>query len=54
MFISSSPPASLFLSTADEDGPDCADTELYSEASSIMTGSRLGSKYSHSNSRISS
>uniref|UniRef100_A0A672ZPZ8 Elongator complex protein 1 n=1 Tax=Sphaeramia orbicularis TaxID=375764 RepID=A0A672ZPZ8_9TELE len=33
-----------------EDGPDCADAELYSEASSVMTGS----KYSHSNSRISS
>ncbi|XP_022615708.1 elongator complex protein 1 [Seriola dumerili] len=34
----------------DEDGPDCPDAELYSEASSVMTGS----KYSHSNSRISS
>uniref|UniRef100_A0A672GY78 Elongator complex protein 1 n=1 Tax=Salarias fasciatus TaxID=181472 RepID=A0A672GY78_SALFA len=34
----------------DEDGPDCADAELYSEASSVMTGS----KYSQSNSRISS
>uniref|UniRef100_A0A3B4TT37 Elongator complex protein 1 n=1 Tax=Seriola dumerili TaxID=41447 RepID=A0A3B4TT37_SERDU len=32
-----------------EDGPDCPDAELYSEASSVMTGS----KYSHSNSRIS-
>uniref|UniRef100_A0A672ZJ20 Elongator complex protein 1 n=1 Tax=Sphaeramia orbicularis TaxID=375764 RepID=A0A672ZJ20_9TELE len=37
-------------SSSDEDGPDCADAELYSEASSVMTGS----KYSHSNSRISS
>ncbi|XP_077387627.1 elongator complex protein 1 [Festucalex cinctus] len=34
----------------DEDGPDCADAELYSEASSVMTAS----KYSHSNSRVSS
>lgn len=38
------------LDMLDEDGPDCADAELYSEASSVMTGS----KYSHSNSRISS
>ncbi|XP_061895843.1 elongator complex protein 1 isoform X1 [Entelurus aequoreus] len=38
------------LSLLDEDGPDCADAELYSEASSVMGGS----KYSHSNSRISS
>ncbi|MCI4381664.1 hypothetical protein PGIGA_G00254560 [Pangasianodon gigas] len=42
------------LEFVDEDGPDCADAELYSEASSVLTGSRLGSKYSHSNSRISS
>ncbi|KAF5903355.1 elongator complex protein 1 [Clarias magur] len=42
------------LEFGDEDGPDCADAELYSEASSVLTGSRLGSKYSHSNSRISS
>ncbi|TSK45876.1 Elongator complex protein 1 [Bagarius yarrelli] len=42
------------LEFGDEDGPDCADAELYSEASSIMTGSRLGSRYSHSNSRVSS
>ncbi|KAM4622111.1 elongator complex protein 1 [Polymixia lowei] len=34
----------------DEDGPDLPDAELYSEASSVMTNS----KYSHSNSRISS
>lgn len=34
----------------DEDGPHCADAELYSEASSVMTGS----KYSQSNSKISS
>uniref|UniRef100_A0A7N6A4C7 Elongator complex protein 1 n=1 Tax=Anabas testudineus TaxID=64144 RepID=A0A7N6A4C7_ANATE len=34
----------------DEDGPDCPDAELYSEASSVMTNS----KYSQSNSRISS
>lgn len=33
-----------------EDGPDCPDAELYSEASSVVTGS----KYSQSNSRISS
>ncbi|XP_062281741.1 elongator complex protein 1 [Scomber scombrus] len=38
------------LNMLDEDGPDCPDAELYSEASSVMTGS----KYSHSNSRISS
>lgn len=44
----------VFLSAADEDGLDCADADLYSEASSVMTGSRVGSKYSHSNSRISS
>ncbi|KAK3526535.1 hypothetical protein QTP70_030761 [Hemibagrus guttatus] len=42
------------LEFVDEDGVDCADADLYSEASSVMTGSRLGSKYSHSNSRISS
>uniref|UniRef100_A0A672QRD3 Elongator complex protein 1 n=1 Tax=Sinocyclocheilus grahami TaxID=75366 RepID=A0A672QRD3_SINGR len=30
------------------------DAELYSEASSVLTGSHLGSKYSRSNSRISS
>uniref|UniRef100_A0AAR2JS57 Elongator complex protein 1 n=1 Tax=Pygocentrus nattereri TaxID=42514 RepID=A0AAR2JS57_PYGNA len=29
------------------------DAELYSEASSVLTGSRIGSKYSQSNSRIS-
>ncbi|KAK7881520.1 hypothetical protein WMY93_029929 [Mugilogobius chulae] len=34
----------------DEEGPDCVDAELYSEASSVLTGS----KYSQSNSRISS
>ncbi|XP_068429727.1 elongator complex protein 1 [Clinocottus analis] len=34
----------------DEDGPDCPDAELYSEASSVLTGS----KYSQSNSRVSS
>ncbi|XP_069025578.1 LOW QUALITY PROTEIN: elongator complex protein 1 [Embiotoca jacksoni] len=38
------------LDLLDEDGPDCPDAELYSEASTAMTGS----KYSHSNSRISS
>ncbi|KAI3351418.1 hypothetical protein L3Q82_020272, partial [Scortum barcoo] len=38
------------LDMLDEDGPDCPDAELYSEASSMMTGS----KYSQSNSRISS
>ncbi|XP_075904166.1 elongator complex protein 1 isoform X2 [Nelusetta ayraudi] len=38
------------LDMLDEDGPDCADAELYSEASSAASGS----KYSHSNSRISS
>uniref|UniRef100_A0A3Q2D9B7 Elongator complex protein 1 n=1 Tax=Cyprinodon variegatus TaxID=28743 RepID=A0A3Q2D9B7_CYPVA len=32
-----------------EEGPDCGDAELYSEASSVMSGS----KYSQSNSRIS-
>uniref|UniRef100_A0A7N6F7N4 Elongator complex protein 1 n=1 Tax=Anabas testudineus TaxID=64144 RepID=A0A7N6F7N4_ANATE len=38
------------LDMLDEDGPDCPDAELYSEASSVMTNS----KYSQSNSRISS
>ncbi|XP_074530734.1 elongator complex protein 1 [Halichoeres trimaculatus] len=38
------------LDMLDEDGPDCPEAELYSEASSVLTGS----KYSHSNSRISS
>ncbi|XP_076005236.1 elongator complex protein 1 [Genypterus blacodes] len=38
------------LDMLDEDGPDCPDAELYSEASSVMTAS----KYSQSNSRISS
>ncbi|XP_037833298.1 elongator complex protein 1 isoform X2 [Kryptolebias marmoratus] len=38
------------LDMLDEDGPDCPDAELYSEASSMMTAS----KYSQSNSRISS
>ncbi|XP_037531563.1 elongator complex protein 1 [Nematolebias whitei] len=38
------------LDMLDEDGPDCPDVELYSEASSAMTAS----KYSQSNSRISS
>nr|XP_015807305.2 elongator complex protein 1 isoform X2 [Nothobranchius furzeri] len=38
------------LDMLDEDGPDCPDAELYSEASSVITAS----KYSQSNSRISS
>ncbi|XP_034453513.1 elongator complex protein 1 [Hippoglossus hippoglossus] len=38
------------LDMLDEEGPDCPDAELYSEASTVMTGS----KYSQSNSRISS
>ncbi|XP_037116007.1 elongator complex protein 1 isoform X2 [Syngnathus acus] len=38
------------MSMLDEDGPDCADAELYSEASSVTNAS----KYSHSNSRVSS
>ncbi|TWW55443.1 Elongator complex protein 1 [Takifugu flavidus] len=38
------------LDMLDEEGLDCPDAELYSEASSVMTTS----KYSHSNSRISS
>uniref|UniRef100_A0A8C7U9S9 Elongator complex protein 1 n=1 Tax=Oncorhynchus mykiss TaxID=8022 RepID=A0A8C7U9S9_ONCMY len=42
------------LELLDEDVPDCPEAELYSEASSVMSGSRAGSKYSHSNSRISS
>uniref|UniRef100_A0AAQ5XW04 Elongator complex protein 1 n=1 Tax=Amphiprion ocellaris TaxID=80972 RepID=A0AAQ5XW04_AMPOC len=42
--------SSAAFSSSDEDGPDCPDAELYSEASSVMTGS----KYSQSNSRISS
>uniref|UniRef100_A0A673WLU6 Elongator complex protein 1 n=1 Tax=Salmo trutta TaxID=8032 RepID=A0A673WLU6_SALTR len=43
-----------YLELLDEDVPDCPEAELYSEASSVMSGSRAGSKYSHSNSRISS
>ncbi|XP_051907945.1 elongator complex protein 1 [Hippocampus zosterae] len=38
------------MGVLDEDGPDCVDAELYSEASSVMSAS----KYSHSNSRVSS
>ncbi|XP_046881186.1 elongator complex protein 1 isoform X2 [Hypomesus transpacificus] len=38
----------------DEEVADCPDADLFSEASSVMTGSHAGSKYSHSNSRISS
>ncbi|XP_056137038.1 elongator complex protein 1 isoform X2 [Lampris incognitus] len=38
------------LELLDEDGANCPDGDLYSEASSVMTNS----KYSHSNSRISS
>uniref|UniRef100_A0A3B5MHZ7 Elongator complex protein 1 n=1 Tax=Xiphophorus couchianus TaxID=32473 RepID=A0A3B5MHZ7_9TELE len=38
------------LDMLDEEGPDCPDAELYSEASSVLTAS----KYSQSNSRISS
>ncbi|XP_028315057.1 elongator complex protein 1 isoform X2 [Gouania willdenowi] len=38
------------LDMLDEDGPDCADVDLYSEASSAMSGS----KYSQANSRVSS
>uniref|UniRef100_H3D601 Elongator complex protein 1 n=1 Tax=Tetraodon nigroviridis TaxID=99883 RepID=H3D601_TETNG len=38
------------LDMLEEDGLDCPDAELYSEASSVLTAS----KYSHSNSRISS
>ncbi|XP_066523069.1 putative elongator complex protein 1 isoform X2 [Hoplias malabaricus] len=45
--------AKAMLEHVDEEGPGCADADLYSEASSVMTGSRLGSKYSQSNSRIS-
>ncbi|XP_061691205.1 elongator complex protein 1 isoform X2 [Syngnathoides biaculeatus] len=35
---------------AEDDGPDCADAELYSEASGVVSAS----KYSQSNSRVSS
>ncbi|XP_041916665.1 elongator complex protein 1 [Alosa sapidissima] len=35
------------------DEGDCGDVELYSEASSVMSGSHVGSRYTHSNSRIS-
>lgn len=38
----------------DEDAPDCPDAELFSESSSVMTGTNASSKYTHSNSRISS
>ncbi|XP_066576528.1 elongator complex protein 1 isoform X2 [Amia ocellicauda] len=41
------------LELLDEDAPDCPDAELFSEASSMMTAGNTGSKYSHSNSRIS-
>ncbi|KAJ8385271.1 hypothetical protein AAFF_G00191480 [Aldrovandia affinis] len=42
------------LELLDEDAPDCPDTELFSESSSVMTGTNASSKYTHSNSRISS
>ncbi|KAM6980821.1 elongator complex protein 1 [Aplochiton taeniatus] len=43
------------LEQPDDDIADCGpEAELYSEASSVVTGSRAGSKYSQSNSRISS
>ncbi|XP_061541466.1 elongator complex protein 1 isoform X2 [Phycodurus eques] len=38
------------MNVPEDDGPDCADAELYSEASVVMSAS----KYSHSNSRVSS
>ncbi|KAI1888284.1 hypothetical protein AGOR_G00183440 [Albula goreensis] len=41
------------LELLDEDAPDCPDAELFSEASSVMTGTNASSKYTHSNSRIS-
>ncbi|XP_048826491.1 elongator complex protein 1 [Brienomyrus brachyistius] len=41
------------LELLDEGVPDCPDAELFSEASSVMTASAAGSKYSQSNSRIS-
>ncbi|KAG2466728.1 ELP1 protein, partial [Polypterus senegalus] len=37
----------------DDEMPDCPDSDLFSEASSMMTTSNMGSKYSQSNSRIS-
>ncbi|KAG5845628.1 hypothetical protein ANANG_G00141300 [Anguilla anguilla] len=42
------------LELLDEDAPDCPDAELFSESSSVMTGTNASSKYTHSNSRISS
>ncbi|KAJ8268913.1 hypothetical protein COCON_G00115200 [Conger conger] len=41
------------LELLDEDAPDCPDAELFSESSSV-TGTNASSKYTHSNSRISS
>lgn len=37
----------------DDEMPDCPDSDLFSEASSVMTASNMSSKYSHSNSKIS-
>ncbi|XP_051785859.1 elongator complex protein 1 [Erpetoichthys calabaricus] len=41
------------LNLLDDEMPDCPDSDLFSEASSMMTTSNMGSKYSQSNSRIS-
>ncbi|XP_036407119.1 elongator complex protein 1 [Megalops cyprinoides] len=41
------------LELLEEDAPDCPDSDLFSESSSVMTGTNTNSKYSHSNSRIS-
>ncbi|XP_061644154.1 elongator complex protein 1 isoform X2 [Phyllopteryx taeniolatus] len=38
------------MNVPEDDGPDCADAELYSEASGVTSAS----EYSHSNSRVSS
>ncbi|KAJ8262094.1 hypothetical protein GJAV_G00162110 [Gymnothorax javanicus] len=42
------------LELLDEDIADCPEAELFSESSSVMTGTNASSKYTHSNSRISS
>ncbi|MGH0185071.1 UNVERIFIED_CONTAM: hypothetical protein FKN15_017433, partial [Acipenser sinensis] len=38
---------------ADDEIPDYPDSDLFSEASSVITASNMSSKYSHSNSKIS-
>uniref|UniRef100_A0A8D0GT96 IkappaB kinase complex-associated protein n=1 Tax=Sphenodon punctatus TaxID=8508 RepID=A0A8D0GT96_SPHPU len=37
----------------DDEAPNCPESDLFSETSSVVTTSDMGSKYTHSNSRIS-